>query len=194
MWKSVVWTLVIVAVAAFGFWAGYAVREEGLREEFDRGLTRGELTCYPVYGLNVNSMAEEVLLCFPIPDSLNVEDKLRVLADRLSTSVYGRLPIDVLGIENRSGRMIAKVNLKEVRNERGVGGWYIRFQGSTGGALTQYGLEQTFLQREYKGQWIDGIEFYYDGQPFTEEWDHINLSGVKMRDRMASVIGTKFQI
>lgn len=177
MRRSAILIVVALVAAAVGFWAGHAVLDEGSTRSFAGQSTMDGKTCYPVYGLDAYSMEEQVLLCFPISDTLDVEGKLRVLADRLSRCIFGRLPIEVLSVDNRSGRRIARVNLQEVRDARGVGGWYLRFQGSTGGSQSQYGLVQTFLQREYRGKWIDGIEFYYNGEPFTQEWDHINLSG-----------------
>jgi len=194
MQRSVIWIVTLLVAVVIGFWVGYAIRDEGSTKSFDGQSTMSGKTCYPVYGLDAESMKEQVLFCFPIPDTLDVEGKLRLLADRLSTCVFGRLPIEVLSVDIRSGRRIARVNLQEVRDARGVGGWYVRFQGSTGGSQTQYGLVQTFLQREYRGKWIDGIEFHFDGKPFTEEWDHINLAGVKMREQMVAQTGSDFRL
>jgi hypothetical protein len=55
------------------------------------------------------------------------------------------------------------------------------FQGSTGGACTTIMLVQTFLQNDYDGSWLDGVESYYDGRPISDQWDHIDLSGTKYR-------------
>ncbi len=33
-------------------------------------------------------------------------------------------------------------------------------QGSTGGKITTVSLEETILQREYNGNWIDGVEVF----------------------------------
>ncbi|MDQ2087579.1 hypothetical protein RBH29_14195 [Herbivorax sp. ANBcel31] len=39
------------------------------------------------------------------------------------------------------------------------------FQGTTGGRETSVTLIETFLQRDYSGEWIDGVSFlYYDNE------------------------------
>jgi hypothetical protein len=52
--------------------------------------------------------------------------------------------------------------------------WYQYFQGSTGGTWTSKILTSNFLQKRYKGDWIDKLRFHYQGEEF-EEWDHIWL-------------------
>jgi len=49
-----------------------------------------------------------------------------------------------------------------------------------------YKLTMTFMQPDYKGEWIDGVEFYYRGKPM-EEWDHINLTGTILREDVKSI-------
>ncbi|MCF7957450.1 MAG: hypothetical protein K9M57_03270 [Phycisphaerae bacterium] len=49
------------------------------------------------------------------------------------------------------------------------------FQGSAGGSATRYTLLETFLQPDYKGQWIDGIEFRYNGKKLPEQIAHLTL-------------------
>jgi len=115
-----------------------------------------------------------------VPPELPLLQKLRLLADKMSVLRFNSLPLDVLRIETRAGKRIAVIGIREPENDQYAwGGGY--FQGSTGGGITQVTLVESFLQRGYTGDWIDGVEFYYQGKPFTDEWDHINLSGVRYR-------------
>jgi len=177
MQRRLIWTLALLVAVVVGFWVGYCYHGASPSRKFVAGSSLKGTTCFPVYDLDPFTMSERILLCIPIPDSLGLESKFRMLATQLSELVFGNLPMDVLSIENRSGRLVARVNLQETKDKQGIGQWYSRFQGSTGGARNQHALTESFLQRHYDGEWIDGIEFYYNGEPFTQEWDHINLSG-----------------
>ena len=115
-----------------------------------------------------------------VPEDLPLLQKMRLLADRLSVYRFGRLPIEVLKIENREGKRIAVIDLRESGYSERPSWSTGYFQGSTGGGMTQTTLVGTFLQPDYEGDWVDGIEFYYEGKPM-EEWDHINLVGTIYR-------------
>lgn len=121
--------------------------------------------------------------CVVVPQDLPLLQKVRFLADRLSTYRFRNLPIEVLEIENRKGKHIAVIDLQE--EDRPIWSTHY-FQGSTGGYVTQTVLTMTFMQPDYKGEWIDGVEFYYQGKPM-EEWDHINLTGTILREDVKSV-------
>ena len=121
--------------------------------------------------------------CVVVPEDLPLLQKVRFLADRLSTYRFRSLPIEVLEIENRKGKHIAVIDLQE--DDRSIWSTYY-FQGSTGGHMTQTILTKTLLQPDYRGEWIDGVEFYYEGKPM-EEWDHINLTGTILREDVESI-------
>ena len=78
-------------------------------------------------------------------------------------------------------KKIAIISLNEFPYKHRTSWKGIYFQGSCGGWSTQITLTKTFLQEDYAKDWIDGIEFYYEGSLFNEEWDHIDLSGVIYR-------------
>lgn len=115
-----------------------------------------------------------------IPAHLSLSEKITFLAQILSKCRFDGLPINLLRIENRKGKSIAIVDLRESsESPRTWRGNY--FQGSSGGHCTQVALISSFLQEEHEGPWIDGVEFYYEGKPMTSDWDHIFLEGVKYR-------------
>lgn len=107
--------------------------------------------------------------------------KVELIADILSSIYFRDNPINLLRIENRDGRKIGIIDLRESGIE-GVSTWRGGFfQGSSGGQWTTYMLTNAFLQPDYNGEWIDGVVFYYEGEPISNEWDHIFLHGVKLR-------------
>lgn len=124
----------------------------------------------------------------PIPDyhisvraSLSVTEKLRILASRLSSQRFSSLPIDIVGVKSVKGKRIATIDLQELNDDIHLPMWWTSyFQGSTGGGLTQTTLVYTFLQKRYRGEWVDGVQFRYKGQPATPG-DHIDLSGTFFR-------------
>jgi hypothetical protein len=59
------------------------------------------------------------------------------------------------------------------------------FQGSSGGAVTFYMLEATFLQPQWDPPLLDGLMILYNGA-WLKELDHINLHGL-VAPRMVSL-------
>ncbi|MCX6320370.1 MAG: hypothetical protein NTX93_00985 [Bacteroidia bacterium] len=96
--------------------------------------------------------------------------------------------MEVLGIDkNESDYKILKINLKEnpgfiMPDSLGhYRTWYDFFQGSMGGEQTTIILIESTLQKQYKGEWVDAVEFYYQNEKIGE-WDHTFLSGIIKRN------------
>lgn len=112
---------------------------------------------------------------------------LKHIASELSSRYFNDLKIEIMDQagENGDAGMI-RINLAEMESYTGPGSvkayssWYDFFQGSAGGTNTTTTLKESFLQRTYKGEWIESIRFMYMGEPFPES-DHVNLSGIITR-------------
>jgi hypothetical protein len=123
-----------------------------------------------------------------IPKTQSLEEKVNDLLDSVSKNNFKNLKIEILRVEEtQPGYKSLKVNLKEnpgfiipdsLGNYRS---WYEHFQGSMGGDQTTIVLIESILQREYTGDWIDEVEFYYQGEKIVE-WDHAFLSGKIKRE------------
>ena len=123
----------------------------------------------------------ERLISIPKNDSL--ETKISTLLDSVSDNNFHNLKIEVLSInEIAEGKKSLLLNLKEspgfiipdsLGNYRN---WYDFFQGSMRGEQTTIILIESVLQREFAGNWIDEVEFYYQNEKIGE-WDHVFLSG-----------------
>lgn len=50
--------------------------------------------------------------------------------------------------------------------------WSQHFQGSTGGMVSQATIVETLLQRDYTGEWIDGLNVVVDGTNEEELFEH----------------------
>jgi hypothetical protein len=143
-----------------------------------------EIDFLRVYGADKSAMQREVNFYIQVRKDLPIISKLEIIADRLSRFKFDCLPIEVVKIEERDDRSIVIINLREFENLPNAPSWrYHYFQGSTGGHFTTLTLVDTFLQKEYKGKWIDGVKFMYENQPIKEDdWDHIGLSGIILRE------------
>jgi len=118
-----------------------------------------------------------------IPKNGTIEKKISTLLDSVSNNNFHNLKIEVLSInENPEGKKSLLVNLKEnpgfsipdsLGNYRN---WYDFFQGSMRGEQTTIILIESLLQREFAGNWIDEVKFYYQNEEMGE-WDHVFLSG-----------------
>jgi hypothetical protein len=137
---------------------------------------------FKVYGADAATMQPTIEFYVPIPETLSLLEKLKILTDKLSACRFSYLPVNVLRIKNYQGRKVAVIDLRE-RGPSYPASWRTHyFQGSAGGAHTTLTLTRTLLQEDYQGEWIDGLEFYYEGKPISEaDWDHISLSGTIWR-------------
>jgi hypothetical protein len=112
-----------------------------------------------------------------IPSDADLQQKLSMLADSLSFYYFNNLLIRIKDFRDDN---VAEIELVEPDGFKGPGSlppyrnWYDFFQGSHGGRETSIRLQYTFLQPNYEGQWIEDIEFTYQGQPL-EDFDHIIL-------------------
>lgn len=116
-------------------------------------------------------MVAEVDRTIGIPADIELAEKVRLLADSVSEYYFNGLEINILEIE--SG--VLTLDLREPEAFEGPGSlpsyqsWYDYFQGSYGGQHTSIVLRQSFLQPGYKGNWIDDVIFYYQGEPLEED-------------------------
>ena len=148
---------------------------------------------FPVYGSNKNVTNKEINFYIRIPKSLALIEKLKIVAHKLSRFKFDYLPIEVLKIKSQNSNKIVVVNLREnnwnqnidwsnphfLNGNAGITWRAHHFQGSAGGHFTTITLTETFLQKEYKGDWIDGIIFLYENEPIRA--DHVFLSGTIYR-------------
>ena len=134
-------------------------------------VSKNKNSVYPIYSADVNTYAKEIHYGTYIPENLSVKNKLDALAKALSEVYFNKLSIEVSEITEIDGKKIAVINLKESEeNEKindqsqfkGISWARNYFQGSCGGTTTSICLIETFLQKDYEGQWIDGVKFLYD--------------------------------
>lgn len=134
---------------------------------------------FPIYDANIDNYEKEVTLYISIPKTYKLNQKLREIGNKLSQYCFNGLPIELKHIKDIEGKKIAVVNLKESTINEGldiedkIGYTWVDnyFQGSTGGMQTYVKLVETFLQRDYKGEWIDGVEFLYEGSKI--DFEHV---------------------
>ncbi len=133
-----------------------------------------------VYKIDAISDTKGVDFCVAVPVHYTLIEKLKLISGLLNKYRFPRGLIELKKIEQRSSKKIAVIELKET--EKYPTAWRgLYFQGSCGGSATTYILTNTFLQPDYTGKWIDGVEFWYDGKPITDDWDHIFLHGTMYR-------------
>ena len=137
-----------------------------------------------LYSKDVNTDEEVIIGKVEINEKLTLEEKIEKLAYELSEKSFDGLPIQLVKINNVEGKKIALFNLDELGNNakditfdkyEGVNWINNYFAGSAGGSITEYTLLTTLLQRNYTGEWIDGIEFTYKNSKI--EFDHVPLLG-----------------
>lgn len=99
----------------------------------------------------------------------NIKENLDSIASALSKKNFKSFVIEVKEIKKVKGKSVAYINLKDSGNKKWTRDY---FQGSTGGYITSTSLIESFLQRKYKGDWIDGVAFTYNNKKL-EDTGHI---------------------
>jgi hypothetical protein len=130
-----------------------------------------------VTGLNDQGQQEE-LFYVKLEQALPLRLQLSLMARALSRHCFQFLPIEVQGIQEYDGKMVAVINLREFdgfeigKPWHGASWAHGFFQGSAGGASTSAILTESFLQRENPLHWIDGVVFLYQEQPIRN-FEHV---------------------
>ncbi|HZK84683.1 MAG TPA: hypothetical protein VFC58_08415 [Desulfosporosinus sp.] len=144
------------------------------QEENNKGSVstfESKTNIYPIFTANIDTYEKEVGGYVYIPKSIELKQKLIILANALSEGYFNNLPIEVVKIEDINNKKIAVINLNETKENQGIKeqikltgtSWVANyFQGSTGGKLTTVKLIETMLQREHTEQGIDGVRFLYN--------------------------------
>jgi hypothetical protein len=132
----------------------------------------------PVFWVDVNTYAQKVHCYIRVPEHLLLKEKLEYFIGEVSRTRFRDKPIELVSIEQRNNKRIAIINLSESQRSEALrwsGSWYDSFQGSAGGSITSWSLVETFLQKDYGGEWVDGLQFLYNGNP--AEFGHAEKIG-----------------
>ncbi|GAA0729519.1 hypothetical protein GCM10008905_29580 [Clostridium malenominatum] len=158
-------------------------------EMFKENKENDKYELIPAYTANVETYKQEIGFYMIMPKDKTLIQKLNLIAGELSSYYFNNLPIEVTKVEEVEGKKIVVVNIKESKDNEGIKDvalmksptWATGFlQGSAGGITTEDRLIETFLQRDYKGEWIDGVKFLYHEK--TIEFEHVpNLEKVNYR-------------
>jgi len=200
---AVLITAVAVGSAAY-WWHITAIKD--LREQIE--AEPREYRFLKLYSADPDTLTARPDILIPVPESLSLTEKLELLARKLSSQKFRHLPIVVGEVREQDGKRIASIDLREtdwnrhifrmwdslhavgepqradsVFRKRRRSTWrVVFFQGTCGGTQTTRTLVHTFLQEDYQGEWIDAVEFFYEGEPMSEErFEHTNLYGTKFR-------------
>ncbi|MEW9097108.1 MAG: hypothetical protein AB2417_18680 [Clostridiaceae bacterium] len=145
-------------------------------EMFKENKKNDKYELLPAYTANIDTYKQEVGFYMVIPKDKTLIQKLNMIAGELSKYYFSDLPIEVVRIDEVKGKKIAVVNIKESKDNQGIKdasllkspAWVTEFlQGSAGGIITEDKLIGSFLQKEYKGEWIDGVKFLYNNEPIN---------------------------
>lgn len=147
-------------------------------------LSKSDELAFSIYTANSDTYEREKVTDVRVKKDTELEEILAALVKGLSDTVF-KLPMTYEGIQIIFDQRIAVVNLHESPEDKSVEypdvSWRTGyFQGSTGGAITSVSLVETMLQKDYDGDWVDGVKFLYDGEPI--EYEHVSgLLGTQYR-------------
>ena len=130
-----------------------------------------------IYTSNIETGASENHSVVSVLKLLPINKKMSHLALKLSNENFQGKPIVLKEIVIEEGKKIAYFDLQDKNKDiSSPDNWYSSFQGSTGAQSTLNSIVDTLLQKEFKGDWIDGINLTYNGQYI--EFDHISFENI----------------
>ena len=125
----------------------------------------------PVFGADNNSQRIKVS-SITVKTDEPLLNKMNYLGAEIGVKFFGGLTMEAKEIKTVNGKKVLIVNLIEGSGAVGEKSWvYDYFQGSTGGNVSTVALTETFLQKEYSGTWIDGVQFLLDGEKI--DFEHV---------------------
>ena len=145
---------------------------------FKNAVSVNNESIYKLYSTDVNT-GRQLSTDITIANSLSLNEKLNTITSKLSQVYFKNLPIKVLKIEEINGKKIATIDLEESDANKKKSdmadysepNWAAGFlQGSTGAGITSSSIINSFLQKNMKGEWIDGIKVLYNNKPC--EFEH----------------------
>lgn len=98
-----------------------------------------------------------------IKPQAELDEKLEELTQSISRILFAGRPMELTKIKTEDGKKIAYINLKNASK------WNQLFQGSTNGGTNSNALVSSYLQKDFRNGWIDGVHFTLDGQPIIQE-------------------------
>ncbi|MEG2787538.1 MAG: hypothetical protein RR942_06915 [Romboutsia sp.] len=127
-----------------------------------------DLANFNIVSKDVNTSETIVLGSISVNNKSSIEEKLKSVIKEVSKLQFENAPIELVKVENN----IAYIDIKEGEDQNY---WSQRFfQGSTGASISSYALVENLLQRDYQGEWIDGIYISYEGKTDVE-FDHLDM-------------------
>ena len=131
-------------------------------------ITKKEI--FNIYTLNIETEDLMIKSQSKLSKSQSIEKKIIFLTKKLSNDNFEKKSIYFDGIKLEEGKKIGYFDLRDT-NEKDS--WYPYFQGSFGAFSTKISIVETLLQRDFDGNWLDGIKLSYNGK--FEEFDHISF-------------------
>jgi hypothetical protein len=181
MFKITNITKLLIILGIQGLMLAYGCKSKTATKEMDELALITTIEVFDSASLSYKLMPSVDRL-ISVPKNESVEKKIRTLLDSVSKNSFNNLKIQVLSIkEAGEGKKSLVVNLKEnpgfmVPDSLGTNrNWYDFFQGSMRGEQTTIILIESVLQREFTGDWVDEVEFWYQGEKIGDR-DHVFLS------------------
>lgn len=101
-----------------------------------------------------------------ITKEMDVQRKAELIAETLSKKYFDGLRINVLVVDGGDEGQCLNVNLIENDDfsEKLTPSWNQNYSASCSSNWTQAILDANFNQKEYEGEWVDMVQYYYEGE------------------------------
>ncbi|WP_194191991.1 hypothetical protein [Clostridium chrysemydis] len=100
----------------------------------------------------------------------DIKESLESILNTISEEKFEGLKIDVKSIVSEGEKSIVNIDLRDIEDKSFKEDY---FKGVERGGITESILIENVLQREFEGEWIDGVRFTYNGEKI--KYNHVPL-------------------
>lgn len=127
-----------------------------------------KLTIYHNAEIDVQNCAYNIEpdTILPVTQEMDLQQKAELIAKTISNQYFSGLRIKVSLVDSLKGQRCLHVNLIENDDFENtlIPSWNQNFSASCSASWTKNILDANFYQKDYKGKWIDTVQYYYEGE------------------------------
>lgn len=164
MKKKTIWFtfICLIGVIIFGF--------KGTVDNNENNTISSTIV-FNVYNVDVKDMEvkKETELRVARKD-YDIKESLESILNTISEEKFEGLKIDIKSIVRENEKSIVNIDLRDIESKNFKEDY---FKGAERGRITESILIENVLQREFDGEWIDGVRFTYNGEKI--KYNHVPL-------------------
>ncbi|MGL4914579.1 MAG: hypothetical protein ACRC3Y_19340 [Romboutsia sp.] len=138
--------------------------ENSLEQEVSSNVKKKHIKSLNTIEIPISTISNDLSITkyIEVNEDSSIQEKMQIIVDAVSQEAFNNLPMNV---KVYSKKNIAKINLieHESSNKSRVT-WKNDYLNQDTKEYTINTIIKNILQEEYKGEWIEKVQLYYDGK------------------------------